>query len=164
MGGTIGSKGNFILVVQKLLAGLDKHYAGQSLTINGTPTAVTEIGTELEAYLASMSTADATNTLWKQQLKAARANEPRLEAMVTAIHAVVRGNLGISNPALADFGMKPRTPSKRTSQEKAETAQKSLATRVARHTTGPKQKKAIHGTVPASPRPAPATAVKPKTE
>jgi hypothetical protein len=165
MSGTIRSKGNMIILVQKLLAGLDKHYAGQSLTINGTAVAVTDIGTQLQGYLNKMSTADGTKTLWQQQLQSARADEPDIEATVVAIHGIVRGNLGASNPALTDFGIKPKAPSKRTAAEKAETAEKSAATRAARHTTGPKAKLAIHGTAPASPEPAPqAPAVKPKTE
>src|ERR1700733_14369185 len=151
MRGTIGSKGKMIALVQKLLAGLDKHYAGQSLVINGTSVPVAEIGTKLQGYLTQVSTADATKTLWQQQPQSARETEPEIDATVVSIHGIIRGNLGAANPALADFGMKPRTPPKRTSEEKAATAQKSLATRVARHTTGSKQKKAIHGTVPVSP-------------
>jgi hypothetical protein len=165
MSGTIKSKGNIKILVQQLLAGLDKHYAGQTLTINGAPVAVTDIGNLFQGYLTALATADGGKTAWQAQLQTARAQEAAVEAMVVAVHDVVRGNLGASNPALADFGMKPRTPSKRTSAEKAQTAEKSLATRVARHTTGPKQKKVIHGSVPASPEPAPASpAVKPKTE
>jgi hypothetical protein len=158
MSSTMNSKGNMIVLVQKLLAGLDKHYAGQSLVINGTTVSVAEIGTKLQGYLTQVSTADATKTLWQQQLQSARETEPDIDATVVSIHGIIRGNLGAANPALADFGMTPRGPSKRTSEEKAATAQKSLATRAARHTTGPKAKKAIHGTVAVSP------AVKPKTE
>jgi hypothetical protein len=158
MSGTIRSKGSMIVLVQKLLAGLDKHYAGQTLTINGTAVPVAEIGTNLQGYLTLVSTADATKTLWQQQLQTARAGEPDAVATVVAIHGIVRGNLGTANAALEDFGMKPRAPSKRTTAEKAATAEKSLATRVARHTTGPKAKQAIHGPAPQAP------AVKAKTE
>jgi hypothetical protein len=156
--GTIRSKADITVLVQKLLAGLDEHYAGQTLTINGTAVPVAEIGTRLKGYLTLVSTADATKTLWQQQIRDARAAAPDTTATVVAVHDIVRGNLGASNPALAEFGMKPRTPAKRTSQELLLATQKSLATRVARHTTGPKRKKAIHGAVAASP------AVKPKTE
>jgi|SRR5580692_374767 hypothetical protein len=158
MSGNIRSKGNITILVQLLLAGLTKHYAGQSLMINGVSVAVTDIGTLFQGYLAEIATADAGKTAWQAQLATARAKEPAVEAMVVAVHDVVRGNLGATNPALADFGMKPRAPSKRTSAEKAATAQKALATRAARHTTGPKAKQAIHGTAPLAP------AVKPKTE
>jgi hypothetical protein len=48
---------------------------------------------------------------------------------------------------LADFGFQPRKRTVPTVDTKAAAAEKSLATRAARHTMGPKQKAKIKGTV-----------------
>ena len=88
-----------------------------------------------------------------------------LRSQMAALVAFVKVTFGNTPDVLADFGLKPnkaRTPL--TISQKAAASAKRAATRAARHTMGPKQKKDIKGTVAptepeaASSAPAPVTA------
>jgi hypothetical protein len=60
----------------------------------------------------------------------------------------VKATFGSSPDVLADFGLAPKARAQVTVEAKAVAAAKRKATRAARHTMGPKQKKGITGVVP----------------
>ena len=77
------------------------------------------------------------------------ANEDACQARCSDLTAAIKVLLGPESPSLVDFGITPNKPRRAsTLAEKTEAAAKGKATRVARHTMGPKQKAAIHGEVP----------------
>ena len=85
------------------------------------------------------------------------ANVRSLEPQVMKVHAdlihYVEVTSGSSPTVLADFGKQPKARKVPTAAEKAAAVQKREATRAARHTAGPVQKKAVKGVVtpPAQP-------------
>jgi hypothetical protein len=129
---------------------------------------------ELQQLVANRSATTAAQATARDKVQAERSATPNLVAFLNAFETFVRVTFGADTTALADFGLQPRKrPGTRTATEKAVSAAKSLATREARGTKGPKAKKAVHGNVtanlvvtpatpsagaPASPAPAPATA------
>jgi len=157
------SKVTFRTIIQQLLAGMDKHFAGKALTINGVSVKPDDLAAKWDAYLAAVADADATRALWLGKIDAANKLEPEIRAEVNAAHDFVRGTFGAASATLDDFGMTPRRPAavKRTVASKAEAIEKSLATRVVRHTLGSKQKAALHASAPTATPAAPAAAATP---
>ena len=94
---------------------------------------------------------------WHDAVKKQDAELASTDEFVAGLVLVVRGMYAGAPAILADFGQTPRKVTALTAQQKAEAALKRAATRVARHTMGPKQKAAIKGTVPAPVNAAPAT-------
>jgi hypothetical protein len=92
---------------------------------------------------------------WLALSKANAAKIAAANAMIVGLHTCLRNMYGDSSPTLVDFGMKPKAVKARTGAAKVTAAQKAAATRLARHTLGPRQKAAIKGAAPA-PAPAPA--------
>src|SRR5580693_9503349 len=70
---------------------------------------------------------------------------PAATTLIQDLGDYVRAMYGNSNVVLGEFGMAPRKRAKATVATKQEAIAKSAATRVARHTAGPKQKAKIHG-------------------
>jgi hypothetical protein len=80
-----------------------------------------------------------------------------MDPELAALTSYLEGIYGAQSSILADYGIKPKKPYKRTVKSKVTAAEKDAATRLARDTMGPREKEAIHGTVAAEPEPAPAT-------
>jgi hypothetical protein len=126
------SRDTMIAELQKVIAGLKLHNTGQTLQLGGAAVKVSDLIAVFEAFITQIAGVDAPPLLG-------------LKAWLTA-------TLGSRSPTLVDYGLTPKKPLKRTSAAKAQTAEKSLATRVARHTLGPRQKAGIHGSVPPAPQ------------
>jgi hypothetical protein len=71
--------------------------------------------------------------------------------LLMGIRNQVSALYGEESAAFASFGFKARKTPQRTPKSKVVAAEKSLATRAARHTMGKRQRSQIHGTVPAAP-------------
>jgi hypothetical protein len=146
--------------ILKTIAAVQKHYAGQTLMLGGTSVTAAAFVAELTAVAAQMGSVETARQAWLAESKAldttlSTTTEPKL----VQLHRIVQGQFGLDGQALVDFGLKPLTGRKRTAQQVVATAEKAAATRTARHTTGPRQKKAIHGTVtPPEPTPPAPTA------
>jgi hypothetical protein len=151
--------------ILKVIAGVQKHLAGQTLVLAGTTITAEDFVTELNGVTSQLTGVENARQAWLAQSKAlddtlSATYNPR----IAALHAYVVSRFGASGADLVDFGMKPRQPRKRTGEEIVATAEKAVATRTARHTLGPRAKKAIHGTVaptPAAPEPAAPTPAAP---
>lgn len=87
-------------------------------------------------------------------MTAIKAERKQMAATTLVVRATAATNLGQNTTGFASLGFEPRTAKKPTPAVKTVAIAKGTATRVARHTTGPKQKAKIHGTVP-EPAPAP---------
>jgi hypothetical protein len=74
-------------------------------------------------------------------------------ANTLAIRTAAAAALGEHSNAFAALGFEPRKVGKPSIATRAAAVEKRLATRVARHTAGPRQKAAIHGAPPAPPMP-----------
>jgi hypothetical protein len=146
-------KSVLVAAIPKMVAGIAKHYAGQSLVLNNTAMTADELIARLNLLPAQVATAAATQTLAKTQLATADATAKDLAQLMSALHSTIRGRFGTANPSVEDFGMSPFKRGVRTVANKVEAIAKSLATRAERHTMGKRQKAAIHGTVAATGHP-----------
>ncbi len=93
---------------------------------------------------------------------AARQQRATMVPIMVGFRAFLQ-NMFTDPSTIAEFGFSPRSRSKTTVEVKTAAVNKRAATRAARHTMGPKQKKDVKGTVAAtepattSPAPAPVT-------
>jgi hypothetical protein len=134
--------------MQRLSAGLRQHLSGQLLTLAGQSVKVEDVLDELDGYVGQLNTTDAAHANWLAEVKATQVLEDgKINPRVAALENYLRSLYGASSQTLDSFGMTPRKVRARTVRAKAESAAKSAATRVARHTLGPRQKAAIHGVV-----------------
>jgi hypothetical protein len=140
---------------QKLADGLAKHrQALAALMIGGASHTVDDILAILQTRLAAAVAAESTRATWQTAVKADRDERAKTKTFVSGLRQALQVAFTGSIDALADFGLAPRKQRVVTPEKKAAAAAKAKATRIARHTVGPKKKLAIKGTVPQA---APAT-------
>jgi hypothetical protein len=137
--------------ISLLVTAIEKYFQGQTLTLNGVKVTAEEAIQTLQAYAAALTTSTSSHAAWTDTVEAARKLEPGADSVILGIEGYVRVMYGNTSAVLTAFGMTPRKPGKKTVAVKQEAVEKSLATRVARHTTGSKQKAKIHGEVPPPP-------------
>jgi hypothetical protein len=152
---------------RQVLAGVIKHWSGQTLPVNNSTITADNLATQINAIEAKVTAANAAQAAWKQLLDAADAEITAFEPLLKALHRYAEGVFGPTSKLLLDFGFTPQQTAVKTVKVKANAIDKSAATRTARHTMGKKQKAAIHGTVaepvPTAPSPAPAVPAAPAT-
>jgi hypothetical protein len=142
------SKQNTIGKVQKLSAGIRQYLSGKVLTLAGKSVTAEDLLKGLDGYVAQLNSTDAAHASWIAEVQTTAALETgEINPQIEALESYLRSLYGATSQTLVSFGLTPKKAPKRTSAEKAETAAKSAATRVARHTLGPKQKASIHGVV-----------------
>jgi hypothetical protein len=152
-----------------LITAVKKRAAGKEMTLGGITIAAADLITVLEAIVARLQNANVTHTRWIAAVAAVRDNHVQDTKVVTDLLDWARVMFGNDPEALGEFGLKKRTRTRkaRSAQEQVNVNAKSIATRDARHTMGPRQKAKIHGVVapkstePAAPVAAPASAATP---
>ena len=134
---------------QKLIDGLTKHAATiPFVVIGGTSLSTAALIAAMQARLAAASATVTTRATWLSAVKADADERAKTKTLVSGLRQAVQVAFGGSIDALADFGLKPRKqPATRTPEEKAAAVAKAQATRAARHTMGPQQKKGVKGAV-----------------
>jgi hypothetical protein len=134
---------------QKLIDGLTKHAATiPFVVIGGTSLSTAALIAAMQARLAAASAALTTRATWLSAVKADADERAKTKTLVSGLRQAMQVAFGGSIDALADFGLKPRKqPAGRTPEEKAAAVAKAQATRAARHTMGPQQKKGVKGAV-----------------
>ena len=177
--GSSDTKSSRVSRANDLIDGTKKHFpnASDPLEFGGAKYTVAQVLAMLQSIVDLRDAVDASKATTKAKLADEHSQSPPLVAVMSGYTSFVRSRFGNSPEALNDFGLappKPRAP--KTTEEKAVAAAKRDATRKARHTMGPKQKKDIPGNVsaelvvtpmsnePAKPAPAPqatATTVSP---
>jgi hypothetical protein len=138
--------------VAQIIAGAKKHFANPAaqVTIDGASTTIGEALAKMQTFVDNRAAVVTAQASAHEKVVTERAQAPAVLAFVDAFMAFVRVNLGQSPTALADFGKSPpkrRTPL--TAEQNAIAAAKRRATREARGTMGPKQKKKVKGNVSA---------------
>jgi hypothetical protein len=163
---------------EQLIAGTRQDFANvASMAFAGTTYTPAQVLTSLQTLIDLRDAVDAAKKVAATKVAAEKAQAPSLRKFMSAYVTFVKATFGDQPDVLAHFGLAPRkaaTPL--TVEEKTAAAAKRKATRDARHTLGPKQKKDIKGdvtgvtvtpvtaakpvatTAPATPAPAPATA------
>jgi hypothetical protein len=135
-----------------LAAGVLKHYGSAgTLAFGNTTYKVDDLHAQLQKHtelIAAVVAASAARTIALNNL---REQAPPLRKVESALVRYVRAQFGNAPDALGDFGLAPyKAPATKTVETKTAAVQKNLATREARHTVGPKARKAIKGTAPST--------------
>ena len=130
----------------QLIAGLQKHATTvATLLISGVPHDNASIAAVLKARVDAGNSTLAARAAWQTAVKAERDERAKTKAFVSGVRQALKVAFAGSIDTLADFGLTPRKVPVRTPEQKAAATAKALATRAARHTMGPKQKKQVTG-------------------
>lgn len=145
--------------VRSLIAGTQLHPPNGPLTVGGTSFTPQTLVQQLETLANAFSTADTAKANWKGALTDLADTQAKIAPTFKAYRSWVVATYGNAPATLADFGLTPpKARAPLTTDQQAVAVAKRTATREARHTLGPKQKKDIKGTVPATSSTATATA------
>jgi hypothetical protein len=153
------STGALVEQDKKLLAGVQKGLTSQSFTVNDKPCTTQDVVNVLQGRISKGLAVEAARAALQTTVKALREERAQTAGFVSAFRAIVKGMFQ-SPETLADFGLSPRKSTKKTLDSKVTAVAKTVATRKARGTKGPKAKAKIKGPAPAaSPttKPAPTT-------
>jgi hypothetical protein len=147
-------------LIRKVQAGLSKHFPKGTLVLAGTSYTPAALQKLLQGDIDASDASTQARAQWLDAVKVAHSTAASIDPVLRAISAQVQsqhGEAANAETVLADFGYTPRRKVIKTVAVKAAAAAKSLATREARHTMGPRQKAKVVGVVPSADAP-PATA------
>jgi hypothetical protein len=143
------SQSTVVARAENMAAGAEKHFASATnLAFAGASFTPAQVKGSLHLLVTLFTDVNTAKAATMAKLAAQRSQSPALRTLMAAFESFVRATFGNSPDVLADFGLVPRkvrTPL--TVEQKATAAAKREATRTARHTKGPKQKKAVKGDV-----------------
>jgi hypothetical protein len=135
-------------LASQLIAGAKKHLlpGGPPLQVGGASYTVDDLTKKLQSIVDMRAEVNAAKSAAKAKVEEEDAAEPADGSFFDALESVIRGMFP-SVDVLADFGLAPRKRSSLTVEKKAAAVAKAAATRKARHTMGPNQKKVVKGGV-----------------
>jgi hypothetical protein len=129
----------------------------QSFPVGSVVMTVSAVIQALMTFMGDWTVADDSGAKFHAAVQRRDDNAPAARAFVDELKPAILAVMGSKNPDLLKFGMKPRQARKKlTSEQRVQANAKSLATREARHTMGPRQKAKIKGEVPPAPPASPA--------
>jgi hypothetical protein len=133
----------------QLIAGTNKHLSSVTqVLLEGGAFTPAQITGKLEELVVIRTDVEAAQAATKAKLAIEAAQGPALRTFLGAFVTFLRAAFGNQPSVLADFGLHPKkAPTPLTVEQKAAATAKRKATRAARHTQGPKQKKGVKGTV-----------------
>ena len=143
----ITSKAKVVAYAKQLSAGVDKHFGNVTITLRGAPFTAAQITTQLDLLETMRIDVETAKALVKAKIAVEQSKTPALRALVTALVSYVKGAYDGSPDVLADFGINPKQRAPMTIEAKAAAAAKRKATRAARRTMGPVQKRQVKGDV-----------------
>jgi hypothetical protein len=162
MSNTIKSKATLEQRLRGLIAGTQKNSPTGSLTVGGSTYTAAALDQLFQGLLDVLSAADAAKAAWQDALLKVRSSEASVTPVLRNYVSFLVATTGNAPGTLADYGLTPRKArAPLSTEQKAVAVAKSKATRVARHTMGKKQKKAVTGTVATTVTTPPATATTP---
>jgi hypothetical protein len=148
---TNNSRQSFLNADQKMIDGINQFFANvPSLTIGGQQLAPAALVKILQDRIATGKAAVAAHAAAATAVLADRQKRADTRALLAAFKRLVRGMFA-SPDVLAAFGLTPVRAGKKTVATKAGAIAANKATRTARKTMGPKQKKGVKGQAPAKP-------------
>jgi hypothetical protein len=133
----------------QLAAGIPKRLTNVStLTLMGSSFTLAQLTADLQKVVQLRQAVDAARAATQAAVAVEAAQLPALRAIMSAFVQFLRASFGNQPDVLADFGLEPRkAPTPLTIEQKAAAAAKREATRTARNTMGPVQKKSVKGAV-----------------
>jgi len=140
---------------KKVIAGVDKYFGNvASVTLLGKAYTPTELKALFQGEIDAETQLDALRSQLKQVVVTIRPTRAHVRAVFQALRVYILGTAGpTAVQMLEDFAISTKHKSTPDTGAKAQAVVQAKATRAARHTAGPKQKKAITAATPASPNP-----------
>ncbi len=136
---------------QKMLVGIQQYLSTfPTITVGKQSFKPTDLVTVLQDRIANSQAVQTATAARSAAVKMDRDHRTQTAPAVGALKRVVQGMFPGSPDILAVFGLQPLKAGTRTVATKAAAVEKTLATRAARHTMGPKQKEGIKGTLPSA--------------
>jgi hypothetical protein len=145
-----------------LKEGIDQKYAGATWLIQGQPHTTADVDAVLDKRIEANKESDTAHADWRTACATAKTVMHDTAPVVHAVEQRIRAECGNDPAALAVFGLKPVKKRTRTVKEKAQAADKAVATRKRHDTMGSVQKKEADKAAAETPAPAPAPATPPK--
>jgi hypothetical protein len=143
------ARGGQLAMLLKLISGLKKHEQTLPLlVIAGQSYKTDDLVTVLQARYDAANAALQTKAVWQNAVKADHDERAKTGEFVSGLRQSLLVAFAGSIDSLADLGLVPRKKPTLTPDQKVAAAQKSRATRAARHTMGKNQKAQIKGVVP----------------
>jgi len=114
-----------------MVAGLQSSFpSGKTLELLGSTVSPSDAAAKVTATLVPFNAADSAKAAWKLTLHDREAMLSAAVSLASALDLAIRAVIGTTNPELEAFGLKPRVEHPdRTAANKAEAADKALATR-----------------------------------
>ena len=134
--------------LQGLILGLQKQLPSGQFTLVSTVYTTPALVTALQGTVATLTALAAAHAALKVALAAWDAEEAKMGPVVLALRRTLQSMYANAPDTLLVFGLEPRkVPAPRTAAQKAASAAKAKATRIARGTTSKKQKLTVSGNV-----------------
>ena len=141
--------------INAAISGIQKHFLNQTaLTLGSVSYPPADLIKSFQADIAASNVATASRSQLATDVKAELDSHQKVDPLLRFLKSFVMGHFGDTQNAastLADFGYTPHKPRSTNVDVKAAAAGKMRATRVARHTMGPKQKAKVKGTIATAP-------------
>jgi hypothetical protein len=126
--------------------GIQKNLQGvASLQLDGSTYTPADLVALIQSRATQTATVTAANATWRAAVAGEKALNTKLTLVIRRLRQYVLDAYGKGSPVLADFGFTATARKLLTPEEKVARAQKARATRAARHTMGPVQKKKVTG-------------------
>jgi hypothetical protein len=143
-----GSKAVVLALMQALISGLQKHSPNGQFTLGGAPYTTASLVQLFTSLVNAITAVTAAQASTKEVVATMYAVAAKVGPVFLALKSNLLNTYGTSTSTLADFGLEPqKARAPRTSEQKAASAAKAEATRIARGTTSKKQKLTVKGNV-----------------
>jgi hypothetical protein len=134
--------------LQGLILGLQKQLPSGQFTLVSTVFTTAALVTALQGTVTTLTTLTAAHAALKVALAAWAAEEAKMGPVILALRRILQSMFANAPDTLLVYGLEPRkVPAPRTAAQKAASAAKAKATRIARGTTSKKQKLTVSGNV-----------------
>jgi hypothetical protein len=140
--------------MKNLLTGLQTALPSgtQAFPVGSVVQTVPAIIQTLQTFVGDWTAADDSGVKHHADVLRRDGNAPAARSFVNELKLAVFTVMGSTNPALVNFGLKPKKErQKLTGDQRVRATAKAKATREARHTLGPRAKAQIKGEVPPPP-------------
>jgi hypothetical protein len=142
-----------------VIAGIQKNLStATNLVLLGVTYTPADLEKLFQSWLVAAAAVAPAKAQWQATVLAEHTLRKAVQAVWNALEAYARNQYAATPAILTDYGFTPVKKAEKTPATLVAAAQKSKATRVARHTLGKNQKKGITGATVASGGTSPATA------
>ena len=130
-----------------MVFGIQKHLASMpAVLVSGVKRAPADLVDLFERHDAAIAASSAAEAEYRAAVKRERALDAEAGKVATQIVTMARLHYGPDTVTLADFGTAPIRTGKKTPEVLSRAAEKTRATRAARHTMGKRQRAKVRGT------------------